>query len=220
MKKPPPSAGFHPKLRAPCLLGAVFIPDGWRWMERRLRRCLRKRVGSHAPRRHAPSSGAVEHPLALHPRSASSRQRLSRSALRSAPYRAFVPHPSRARPAHARHPAPAPPPCARPPRIAFRSLPRARPTHAPPSRARSAAPRTSRRLPRLVAQRRALPARVAAERAPSSPESAQINSNFPYLVKFFLDGLRFTSYLNQLHFFADSRILLKEERPRGPRKNR
>lgn len=116
------------------------------------------------------------------------------------------------------------PPRARPvvPHTPAIPRPPRRPAHAPPFRARPAAPRTSRRLPRPVAQRCPL-ARIAAERAegsPSSPESAQINSNFPYLVKIFLDGLRFTSYLSQLHFFADSRILLKEERPRGPRKNR
>lgn len=82
----------------------------------------------------------------------------------------------------------------------------------------SSSPRTLRRLapPPCVCSDRSRPAPAL----PTRSESAQINSNFPYLVKKFLDGLRFTSYLSQLHFFADSRILLKEERPRGPRKNR
>ena len=197
LKKPPPSAGFHPKARVPCLLGAVFIPDGWRWMERRLRRRLRKRVGPHAPRRHAPSSGAVARPLAPRPRSVSARQRLPRPASRFAPYRASSPHPSRTCPPS-----------------------RARPA-APRMRRTRPAPRPLRCLPRSVAQRRPRPRCGGASGTHSVlPESAQINSNFPYLVKIFLDGLRFTSYLSQLHFFADSRILLKEERPRGPRKNR
>lgn len=191
MKKPPPSAGFHPKAWVPCLLGAVFIPDGWRWMERCLRRYLRKRVGPHAPRRHAPSSGAVARPLAPRPRSVSARQRLSRPASRFAPYRASAPHPSRTCPPSCTLPA-----APRPPR---RPVPSAVPCHATPPRPRCGGASGTHSV---------------------LPESAQINSNFPYLVKIFLDGLRFTAYLNQLHFFADSRILLKEEGPRGPRKNR
>lgn len=109
-------------------------------------------------------------------------------------------------------PRPAAPPNAR--RAAQRP-PRRRPTPAPRA---PAAPRPAHhRAPRRAS------APTAPHPAPALParsESAQINSNFPYLVKNFLDGLRFTSYLSQLHFFADSRILLKEERPRGPRKNR
>lgn len=93
---------------------------------------------------------------------------------------------------------------------------------------RPAAQRSRRTAPGRAAQRPPLapPPCVCSDRSRSAPawptrsEFAQINSNFPYLVKKFLDGLRFTSYLSQLHFFADSRILLKEERPRGPRKNR
>ena len=80
-------------------------------------------------------------------------------------------------------------------------------------------PRTLRRPAHHRAPRRAAPRRPAPVSS-TRFEFAQINSNFPYLVKIFLDGARFTSYLSQLHFFADSRILLKEERPRGPRKNR
>lgn len=123
------------------------------------------------------------------------------------------------------------------PRATFRSLSRrpCAPSRActrqrPPRRARAA--RRARAPPPRAAQRPPLaphraPRRASAPTAPNPApalptrsESAQINSNFPYLVKKFLDGLRFTSYLSQLHFFADSRILLKEERPRGPRKNR
>lgn len=98
---------------------------------------------------------------------------------------------------------PAPPPDARP-------APAPPPHAAPPPNARRLAP------PPCVCSDRSRPAPVSSTRS----EFAQINSNFPYLVKIFLDGVRFTSYLSQLHFFADSRILLKEERPRGPRKNR
>lgn len=110
----------------------------------------------------------------------------------------------------------APQPC----RPACRPAPRLHPaallvaSHPPPPRRPTLAPH---RAPRRAS------APTAPHPAPALParsESAQINSNFPYLVKNFLDGLRFTSYLSQLHFFADSRILLKEERPRGPRKNR
>ena len=161
------------------------------------------------------------------PRSACVRQRPAKPAAPAAPrsasrsaFRRFSPcaHPAppRARPRSACAPALRSAPC---------SAPRA--AAAPPRR-----PAAAPRIPRCVAAPRSLrPARhpalpPALSRAtptsalPSRAESAQINSNFPYLVKIFLDGLRFTSYLSQLHFFADSRILLKEERPRGPRKNR
>lgn len=129
----------------------------------------------------------------------------------------------------ARRPTPAPCPSRSPARRARAALVpgSARPVASHPrlaaprracTRQLSSSPRTLRRL--------APPPCVCPDRSRSAPawptrsESAQINSNFPYLVKNFLDGLRFTSYLSQLHFFADSRILLKEERPRGPRKNR
>lgn len=106
-------------------------------------------------------------------------------------------------------------PVASHPRLA---APRAAPRRAC-TRQLSSSPRTPRRPAHHRAPRRAAPRR-SAPAWPTRSESAQINSNFPYLVKKILDGLRFTSYLSQLHFFADSRILLKEERPRGPRKNR
>lgn len=106
-------------------------------------------------------------------------------------------------------------PVASHPRLA---APRAAPRRAC-TRQLSSPPRTLRRPAHHRAPRRAAPRRPAPVSL-TRFEFAQINSNFPYLVKFFLDDTRFTSYLSQLHFFADSRILLKEERPRGPRKNR
>lgn len=99
---------------------------------------------------------------------------------------------------------------------AQRSRRTAPPPNARPSRPRRSSPRAPPRSSPCVCSDRSR----SAPALPARSESAQINSNFPYLVKKFLDGLRFTSYLSQLHFFADSRILLKEERPRGPRKNR
>lgn len=150
-----------------------------------------------ARRRHTPHAARRPTPAPCPSRSPARRARA-----------ALVPGSARPVPRPCRRHAPrrlAPPP-RRPTLAPHRARPR-RPTPAP-----RAPPRSSP----CVCSDRSRPAPAL----PARSESAQINSNFPYLVKKFLDGLRFTSYLSQLHFFADSRILLKEERPRGPRKNR
>lgn len=168
------------------------------------RRPARRRHTPHAARRPTPAPCPSRSPA-----------RRARAALVPGSARPVASHPRLAAPRAA------------PRRACTRQL-----SSSPRTLRRPAAQRSRRTAPGRAAQRPPLaphraPRRASAPTAPhpapawpTRSEFAQINSNFPYLVKKILDGLRFTSYLSQLHFFADSRILLKEERPRGPRKNR
>ncbi len=178
------------------------------------RRPARRRHTPHAARRPTPAPCPSRSPA-----------RRARAALVPGSARPVASHPRLAAPRAAprractRQPSSSPRTPRRPTLAPHRARPhRARPRRPTPAPRAPAAPRPA---PHRAPRRASAP--TAPHPAPALParsESAQINSNFPYLVKKILDGLRFTSYLSQLHFFADSRILLKEERPRGPRKNR